>query len=215
MIELYTAATPNGWKVSIMLEEIGKEYTLKPIDLSQGQQKSDDFLTMNPNGRIPVIKDTETGQVVFESGAILIYLAEKYGVLYPQENKYEILQWLMFQMGGVGPMMGQANVFFRYFPEKITAVIDRYQNEVQRLFSVLDARLEGRDYLAGEYSIADIANWSWVHTAYWSGVELAEFKHLSKWVDRIAQRDAVQKGINIPPKPDEEAIKKAGQKIIK
>jgi glutathione S-transferase len=215
MIELYTAATPNGWKASIMLEEIGKEYTLKPINLSQGQQKADDFLAMNPNGRIPVIKDTETGQVVFESGAILIYLAEKYGVLYPQEDKYEILQWLMFQMGGVGPMMGQANVFFRYFPEKITAVIDRYQNEVKRLFSVLDARLKGQDYLVGAYSIADIANWSWVHTAYWSGVELAEFKHLNKWVDRIAQRDAVQKGINTPPKPDEEAIKKAGQKIIK
>ncbi len=216
MIELYTAATPNGWKVSIMLEEIGIDYKVFPINFSDSQQKSPEFLKMNPNGRIPVIKDTDTDMVIFESGAILQYLAEKTGQLMPEntKEKYDVIQWLMFQMGGVGPMMGQANVFFRYFPEKIPAAIDRYQSEVQRLFSVLDTQLQNQQYLAGDYSIADIANWSWVHTAHWSGVELSEFKHLSDWVARIAERKAVQKGINIPKKPDEAAIKKAGQKII-
>lgn len=215
MIELYTAATPNGWKASIMLEESGLDYQVKPINLSDGQQKTPEFLKLNPNGRIPVIRDTENEQVVFESGAILIYLAEKCGAYYPQKDKYQILQWLMFQMGGIGPMMGQANVFFRYFPEKIQVVIDRYQNEVKRLFSVLETQLSDQDYLVGEYSIADIANWSWVHTAEWSGVELSDYKNLKNWVDRIAQRKAVQTGINIPKKLDKDAIKKAGQKIIK
>ena len=146
-----------------------------------------------------------------------MYLAEKYGLFFgaDEQQKYQIIQWLMFQVGGIGPMMGQANVFFRYFPEKLPAVIERYHLEVKRLFSVLDGELENRDYLVGEYSIADIANWSWVHIAYWAGVELKEFKHLSKWVDQIAQRKAVQKGINVPAKLDEEAIKKAGQKLIK
>ncbi len=215
MIELYTASTPNGWKASIMLEETGLEYKVVPVSLTDGEQKKPDFLKMNPNGKIPVIHDTETGQIVFESGAILLYLAEKSGQLYPQEKKYEILQWLMFQMGGVGPMMGQANVFYRYFPEKIPAVIERYHNEVKRLFGVLEQHLSDKDYLVGEYSIADIANWSWVHIAYWAGVELDEFKHLKQWVDRIAKRKAVQVGIEIPNKPDTDAIKKAGQKLIK
>jgi len=215
MIEFYSAATPNGWKVSIMLEELGLDYKLFPINLSDGQQKSEDFLKINPNGKIPVIRDTDTGQVIFESGAILIYLAEKTGQLMPKEQKYEVLQWLMFQMGGIGPMMGQANVFYRYFPEKIPAVIERYHNEVKRLFGVLDKHLEHNDYLAGDYSIADIANWSWVHIAFWAGVELEEFSHLNKWVEKIGKRPAVQKGINIPEKPNQEAIKKAGQKLIK
>ena len=215
MIELYTASTPNGWKASIMLEETGLEYKVIPVSLTDGEQKKPDFLEMNPNGKIPVIRDTETGQVVFESGAILLYLSEKSGLLYPQEKKYEILQWLMFQVGGVGPMMGQANVFYRYFPEKIPAVIERYHNEVKRLFGVLDNHLSDKDYLVGDYSIADIANWSWVHIAFWAGVELEEFKHLKQWVDRIAKRKAVQVGIEIPNKPSQEAIKKAGQKLIK
>ncbi len=215
MIKLYTAATPNGWKTTIMLEETGLEYKVFPINLSENEQKTPEFLTMNPNGRIPVIKDTETGQTLFESGAILMYLAEKSGKLMPTNKKYEIIQWLMFQMGGVGPMMGQANVFYRYFPEKIPAVIERYHNEVKRLFTVLDGQLSTQDYLVGDYSIADIANWSWVHIAYWAGVELSDFKNLNAWVERIAQRPAVLKGINIPPKPDAETIKKAGQKIIK
>lgn len=214
MIELYTAATPNGWKASIMLEETGLDYTVVPVNLTDADQKKPEFLKMNPNGKIPVIRDTETRQVVFESGAILIYLAEKSGKLYPQEKKYEVLQWLMFQMGGIGPMMGQANVFYRYFPEKIPAVIERYHNEVKRLFGVLDNHLSDKEYLVGEYSIADIANWSWVHIAFWAGVELEEFKHLKRWVDTIAKRKAVQVGIEIPNKPNQEAIKKAGQKLI-
>lgn len=215
MIELYTASTPNGWKVSIMLEETGLDYQVFPINLSDDDQKKPAFLKMNPNGKIPVIRDTDNDQVVFESGAILLYLAEKTGLFYPQEKKYETLQWLMFQMGGIGPMMGQANVFYRYFPEKIPAVIERYHNEVKRLFGVLDKHLSNQNYLTGEYSIADIANWSWVHIAYWAGVELAEFKNLNKWVDRIAKRKAVQIGIEIPNKPNAEAIKKAGRKLIK
>ncbi len=217
MIELYTAATPNGWKISIMLEEIGIDYKVTPVNLSDSQQKTPEFLALNPNGKIPVIRDTDNGMVIFESGAILQYLAEKTGKFLPAEHqgKYKVLQWLMFQMGGVGPMMGQANVFYRYFHEKIQTVIDRYHNEVKRLFNVLDKQLENQDYLAGEYSIADIANWSWVHIAYWAGVELSDFKHLNNWVDRIASRPAVQTGVNIPQKPDAEAIKKAGQKLIK
>ena len=215
MIELYTAATPNGWKISIMLEEIGLDYKVFPINLANEEQKTEQFLSMNPNGKIPVIRDTQTNQVIFESGAILIYLAEKSGQLFSSDNKYEILQWLMFQVGGIGPMMGQANVFVRYFPEKIPAVIDRYQNEVKRLFKVMDKHLSTREYLAGKYSIADIANWSWVHIAYWPKIELQEFPYLNAWVERIAQRPAVIKGINIPEKPDAETIKKAGQKIIK
>jgi len=218
MIELYTAATPNGWKISIMLEEIGIDYKVFPINLMDGDQKKPAFLKMNPNGKIPVIRDTDNNRIIFESGAILLYLAEVSGKLNAKDKteQYKILQWLMFQVGGIGPMMGQANVFFRYFPEKIPAVIERYHNEVKRLFAVLDKQLKNQDYLTGnQYTIADIANWSWVHIAFWGGVELKEFIHLNAWVKRIATRPAVQKGINIPPKPDQETIKKAGQKLIK
>ncbi len=214
MIELYTAATPNGWKISIMLEEIAMPYKVFPINLSKDEQKTDEFLALNPNGKIPVIKDRQNNQVVFESGAILQYLAEKSKQLMPKQTKYEILQWLMFQVGGIGPMMGQANVFVRYFPEKIPAVIERYQNEVKRLFAVMDKHLSTRNYLAGDYSIADIANWSWVHIAYWPKIDLQAFPHLNTWVERIAQRPAVIKGINIPKKLNEEAVRKTGQKII-
>src|SRR5690606_435501 len=160
MIDLYTAATPNGHKVSIALEELGLPYTLKPLDLAAGEQKRPEFLAINPNGRIPAIVDHEAGGFsVFESGAVLIYLAEKTGRLMPADTqgRSRVLQWLMFQMGGVGPMMGQANVFFRYFPEKIPAVIQRYQGESKRLFRVLDSHLKDREYLAGDYSIADVA----------------------------------------------------------
>ena len=165
MINLYTAATPNGWKVSIMLEELNLDYTVFPIKLMEDDQKTEAFLKKNPNGKIPVIEDTQTDMVIFESGAILLYLAEKSKQFNgrTEKERYEILQWLMFQMGGIGPMMGQANVFYRYFPEKIPAVIERYHNEVKRLFGVLDKHLSNQEYLIGEYSIADIANWSWVH----------------------------------------------------
>ncbi len=201
MIDLYTASTPNGWKASIALEELQLPYTVKAIELSTGAQKQDWFLAINPNGRIPAIVDRDAGDfAVFESGAILVYLAEKTGKLMPTDAKGRslVLQWLMFQMGGIGPMMGQANVFFRYFPEKIQAAIDRYQNESKRLFTVLDTRLEDHEYLAGDYSIADIANWSWVRTHKWSGVEIDDLPHLQRWLDLIAARPAAEKGIAIP-----------------
>ncbi len=202
MIDLYTAATPNGHKVSIALEELGLPYTLKVLDLSQNEQKTPAFLAINPNGRIPAIVDRAADDfAVFESGACLIYLAEKTGRLMPTDAKgrSRVLQWLMFQMGGIGPMMGQANVFFRYFPEKIPAVIDRYQGESKRLFRVLDGQLKDHEYLAGDYSIADIANWAWVRTHRWSGVDMDDLPHLKRWRDAIRARPAVQRGIEQPP----------------
>lgn len=202
MITLYTAATPNGHKVSIALEELGLPYELRAIDLPAGEQKQPWFLALNPNGRIPVIVDHDNDDfVVFESGAILIYLAEQTGQLMPADVKgrSRVMQWLMFQMGGVGPMMGQANVFFRYFPEKIQPAIDRYHGEVKRLFGVLDGHLADHEYLAGDYSIADIANWAWVRTHRWSGVPIDDMPHLKRWVDQLRARPAVQRGIERPP----------------
>jgi GSH-dependent disulfide-bond oxidoreductase len=202
MIDLYTAATPNGHKISIALEELALPYTLHTLELSNNEQKQDWFLAINPNGRIPAIVDRAEGDfAVFESGAILIYLAEKTGRLMPSDFKGRslVLQWLMFQMGGVGPMMGQANVFFRYFPEKIQPAIDRYQGECRRLFRVLDHRLQDHEYLAGDYSIADIANWAWVRTHKWSGVSVDELPHLQRWIEAIRARPAVQRGILLPP----------------
>jgi GSH-dependent disulfide-bond oxidoreductase len=202
MIELYTAATPNGHKVSIALEELALPYELRVLDLSKQEQKQPSFLAINPNGRIPAIIDkAEDDFAVFESGAILVYLAEKTGKLMPADVKgrSRVMQWLMFQMGGVGPMMGQANVFYRYFPEKIQPAIDRYQGESKRLFRVLDGHLKDNEYLAGDYSIADIANWAWVRTHRWSGVEVEDLPHLKRWLDAIRGRPAVQKGILMPP----------------
>ncbi len=201
MIDLYTAATPNGHKVSIALEELGLPYTLQVLNLSQGEQKTPAFLAINPNGRIPAIVDRDEDDfAVFESGACLIYLADKTGQLMPQDAKgrSRVLQWLMFQMGGIGPMMGQANVFYRYFPEKIQPAIDRYQGESRRLFVVLDGHLKDHEYLAGDYSIADIANWAWVRTHRWSGVEVEGLPHLQRWLAAIRARPAVQRGIERP-----------------
>jgi GST-like protein len=201
MIELYTAPTPNGWKVSIALEELGLSYTPHLVNILEREQKQQWFLAINPNGRIPAIIDREAGDfAVFESGAILIYLAEKTGRLMPSDalGRSLVLQWLMFQMGGIGPMMGQTNVFFRYFPEKIHTVINRYQNETRRLFGVLESRLQDHEYLAGDYSIADIANWSWVRTHNWSGVAIDHLPHLRRWLDQIAARPPAQKGITVP-----------------
>ena len=201
MIELYTAATPNGWKASIALEELGLPYELKAIALDKNEQKTPEFLAINPNGRIPAIIDRVADITVFESGAILQYLAEKTGKLMPADpkGKYSVIQWLMFQMGGVGPMQGQANVFYRYFPEKIQPAIDRYQHETRRLYEVLDGRLKGRDWLADDYSIADIANFTWVHVHFWAGVEVEGLENLQAWMERMRSRSAVQKGLNVPP----------------
>jgi GST-like protein len=210
MIDLYTAATPNGHKISIALEELGLPYTVHHLDLPALDQKRPEFLRISPNGRIPAIVDREAGDfAVFESGAILIYLAEKTGRLMPSDPRGRslVIQWLMFQMAGIGPMMGQANVFYRYFPQKLQPAIDRYQGEVRRLFGVLDVRLKDHEYVAGDYSIADIANWAWVRGYKWSGVTIEPFLHLSRWVDQLAARPACARGVEIPPitlRPDDE-----------
>lgn len=203
MIELFTSDTPNGWKASIALEEMGLPYTYKQIRLSLRQQKEEWYLKLNPNGRIPTIIDHDNDDfVVFESGAILMYLAEKTGLLLPQDVKGRslVMQWLMFQMGGVGPMMGQANVFFRYAPEKIPYAIDRYQREVRRLLEILDRQLGDHEYLAGDYSIADIATWPWARGYDWSGVSIDGLSHLQRWLDAVAARPAVQRGFAVPPR---------------
>ncbi|NOX50065.1 MAG: glutathione S-transferase [Gammaproteobacteria bacterium] len=203
MIDLYTASTPNGWKASVTLEELQLPYAVHPVNLSSAQQKEEWFLKMCPNGRIPAIVDREQGDfAVFESGAIMMYLAEKTGQLMPRDAKgrSEVVQWLMFQMGGIGPMMGQANVFFRYFPEKIQPAIDRYQNEGRRLFEVLDNRLAESEWLAAEYSIADIANWCWVRSYKWSGIECDDLVHLKRWRDAMRERPACERGVQVPQK---------------
>jgi len=187
MIELYTASTPNGWKVSVALEEMAMPYNVHAIDLMADEQKTPEFLKLCPNGRIPAIVDTDPERgtddfAIFESGAILVYLAEKSGQLLPvdAQPKSRVMQWLMFQMAGIGPMMGQANVFYRYFPEKLPSVISRYQNEVRRLAEVLDARLAESEWLADAYSIADIANWCWFRMHFWSGVSFDGLDHLQR-----------------------------------
>lgn len=213
MIELYTAPTPNGHKVSVALEEMALPYSVHSVNLVASEQKTPEFLAINPNGRIPAIVDD--GFAVFESGAILIYLAEKTGLLMPSDTqgRSRVIQWLMFQMGGIGPMMGQANVFYRYFPERIQPAIDRYHGEVKRLFGVLDRHLATHEWLAGDYSIADIANWCWTRTARWSGVDPEPFENLARWHRAIAERPAAQRGIAVPqatelPTSNEEAAKK-------
>jgi glutathione S-transferase/GST-like protein len=217
-IKLYTAATPNGWKVSIALEEMGLPYEVQVIDFATLEQKSDWYLKLNPNGRIPTLDDN--GFVMFESGAILIYLAEKTGRFLPRDvqGRSRVIQWLMFQMSGVGPMMGQANVFFRYFPEKIQSVIDRYQREVTRLFGILDLQLASHEYVAGDYSIADMALWPWVSGYEWSGVSVAEFPNLQRWLALVGARPAVQAGRDVPIKRDRaaeiEQAKNAGPKML-
>src|SRR5689334_15692585 len=203
MIDLYTAPTPNGWKASITLEELGMPYEVHIINLMAGDQKTPEYLKINPNGRIPAIVDRdEDGFAVFESGAIMIYLAEKAGRLLPADRRgrSRVIQWLMFQMGGIGPMMGQANVFHRYAPEKIPYAIDRYQRESRRLFEVLETRLGEVEYLAGSYSIADIASWCWVKTYDWSGVSIDGLPNVQRWLDAIAARPAVQRGMDVPGK---------------
>lgn len=217
-LTLYTAPTPNGWKVSITLEEMGLPYQVRKIDFSANEQKSDWFARINPNGRIPALTDGDFA--IFESGAIMLYLAEKTGMLIPTDpqGRSRVVQWLMFQMGGVGPMMGQANVFFRYFPEKIQPAIDRYQRESRRLMEVLDRQLATHEYLAGDYSLADIANWSWVHTHTWSGVDLAGLDHLERWLNQVGERAAVKRGRDVPTPRDHEAEQasaaKTGPKIL-
>ena len=201
MIDLYTAPTPNGHKASCALEELGIDYTVKVVDISSGEQHTPEYRAINPNGRIPAIVDRANDDfAVFESGAIMIYLAEQAGKLLPADAKgrSRVIQWLMFQMGGVGPMMGQANVFFRYFPEKFEPVIDRYQNECRRLFEVLDTRLGENEWLADDYSIADIANWCWVRTYKWSGVSREGLENLDRWMNVMKEKPGLQRGVSVP-----------------
>ena len=218
MIDLYSANTPNGLKVPITLEELNAEYRLIKVDLSQGEQKRPAFLALNPNGRIPAIVDRDADNfAVFESGAILLYLAEKTGQLLPSDAKgrSRVTQWLMFQMGGVGPMQGQANVFFRYFPEKLQGPIDRYQHETRRLYEVLDSRLGESQYLADDYSIADIATYPWVRIHDWAGVSVDGLEHLQRWMSDLAARPAVQRGLLVPQREaDTEKVVKAAQAML-
>jgi glutathione S-transferase len=219
MITLYTAPTPNGHKASITLEELGIPYKTVGIDLGKNVQKEPWFLAINPNGRIPAIVDHDGGDfAVFESGAIMLYLCEKDGSgrLLPTDarGRSRVIQWLMFQMGGVGPMQGQANVFFRYFPEKIPAAISRYQNETKRLYTVLDTKLAKNEWLAGDYSLADIANYSWVRIHAWAGLEIDGLDHLKRWMDAIAARPAVQRGLAVPQPVDFESAAARSQQTI-
>ena len=209
MIHLYTASTPNGHKVSCLLEALEMPYKVHAINLAEGEQLKSDFLKISPNGRIPAIVDTDNDDLsIFESGAIMLYLAEKAGKLIPSDinGRAKVVEWLMFQMGGIGPMMGQANVFFRYFPEKIQPAIDRYQNESRRLFEVLDKQLSTNEWIAGEYSIADIANWCWVRTHNWSGVSMEGLENLDNWKNKMYEQPGMLKGIKVPV--DRESILK-------
>jgi GST-like protein len=205
MIEFYTAPTPNGQKVSIALEEMNIPYNVHAIDIMADEQKTPEFLAISPNGRIPAIVDTDYDNVpIFESGAILIHLAEKCGQFLSAEpgTKATVLQWLMFQMAGVGPMQGQANVFNRYAPEKFPYAIDRYMRECRRLYEVLDRQLAKTEYLAGDYSIADMATYPWVKIYEWTGLSIDGLPHLQKWLDRVTKRSAVEKGMAVPIKVD-------------
>ncbi len=216
-ITLYTAPTPNGHKASILLEELGVPYNVVPINLMKGDQRRPEYVKLNPNGRIPTIVDHENGDfAVFESGAILIYLAEKYGKFLPKDVKGRstVIQWVMFQMGGIGPMQGQANVFFRYLPEKIQVAIDRYQHETKRLYRVIEQRLEGRDYLCDEYSIADIACWPWMKIHKWAGVSVDDLPNVQAWLARVGERPAVQRGVAVPGEVKADDIVKAAQTMV-
>jgi glutathione S-transferase len=204
MLELLTSETPNGWKVSILLEELGVPYTVRPISLSRREQKEDWYVALNPNGRIPTLIDHDASDfALFESGAILLYLAEKYDRFLPAgpQGRSQAIQWVMWQMAGLGPMMGQATVFNRYFEDRLPAVIDRYVRESRRLLEVMDGRLAAHDYLAGDYSIADIACFPWVNGHDWAQVPIDGLPHLQRWFDAIAARPAVQRGLLIPAPP--------------
>lgn len=200
MIDLYTFTTPNGRKVSIALEEMGLPYNVHKIDISKGEQFTPEYIAINPNSKIPAIIDSDEEITVFESGAILIYLAEKTGRFFSSERKqkYQILEWLMFQMGSVGPMFGQHNHFNRFAPEKIPYAIERYKNETLRLYGVLDKQLSEREYICGDYSIADMATYPWVAAYDFMGLTLNNHLNLKRWLETLQQRPAVQKGMAVP-----------------
>ena len=212
--DLYTSATPNGYKVSIMLEELKLKYKAHKIDLGKQTQKEEWFLKLNPNGRIPVLKDNENNKVIFESGAILYYLAIKYNKFFFEEKRTEIMQWLMFQMSGIGPMQGQANVFFRYMDEKIPVAISRYQNECRRLYEVLDKQLQDNKWICGEYSIADIATWPWIKIYFWAGIDISNLDNLSRWMGQMERRKACKAGILMPKRESSKKVVKNVKNIL-
>lgn len=197
MIDLYTWTTPNGRKVSILLEELGVPYEVHPIDIGKDEQFAPDFLAISPNNRIPAIVDRETGRSLMESGAIMLYLAEKHGQ-FLGDDRWTTIEWLMWQMGGVGPMLGQVHHFVKYNPGKSAYAEERYSKEARRLYGVLDKRLAERDFVAGTYSIADMAIWPWISRFEWQQMDLSEFPNVRDWYLRIASREAVQKGYDIP-----------------
>ena len=196
MIDLYTYGTPNGLKASIGLEEFGLPYTVHPVDIMKNEQLKPEFLRIGPNNRIPVIVDRDTGMSLMESGAILIYLADKTGRLLPKEGepRYRVLEWLMWQMGGPGPMFGQVHHFVKYNKGKAPYAEERYLKEAHRLYGVLDRRLAGREFVADEYSIADIAIWPWISAFEWQTIDLNAYPNVKRWYTTIAKRPAVQKG---------------------
>jgi GSH-dependent disulfide-bond oxidoreductase len=200
MIDFYTWTTPNGRKVSILLEELGVDYEVHSINITQGDQNSPAFLKISPNNKIPAIIDRDNGMSLMESGAILIYLAEKYGKFLPKDSiaRAEVNEWLMWQMGGFGPILGQAHHFLHFNPGKSDYAEARFRSEVARLYGVLDRRLEGRDYICNDYSIADMACWPWVSRYEWQQVNLADYPNVRSWYQRLLARDAVQKGYHIP-----------------
>lgn len=200
MITLYTWGTPNGQKISIMLEELALPYRVMPVDIGHGEQFDPAFLKISPNNKIPAIVDDDEDLALFESGAILIYLAEKHGRLLPASGaeRYRTLQWLMFQMGGFGPMLGQAHHFMRFAPQPVDYAIERYHSEARRLYGVLDARLSAAEFVAGDYSIADIALYPWVARHAWHRIDLTEFAAIERWYHALGQRPAVRRGMAVP-----------------
>lgn len=210
MIELYTWSTPNGRKVSIMLEELEIPYRVHPVDITAGEQHDPAFLNISPNNRIPAIVDTENHMTLMESGAILLYLAHQSGRLTPEEGEpyWRMMEWLMWQMGGVGPMFGQVHHFVKYNPGKSSYAEERYLNEAKRLYKVLDQRLAEHEYLVDNYSIADIATWPWVSRFEWQTIDLNDYPNVKRWYATIARRPAVERGYHVPkfvndiPMPD-------------
>ena len=199
MIELYAWTTPNGWKVSIMLEEVGLPYRLHPVDIGKGEQFAPSFLAISPNNKIPAIVDGDNGLHLMESGAILLYLAEKTGQLWPQDfpAKWRVVEWLMWQMGGVGPFLGQVHHFVKFNPGKSAYAEERYINEGRRLWRVLDQRLGETEYVAGAYSIADIAIWPWISRFSWQSFDFADYPNVKRWYLAIAARPAVRRGFDM------------------
>ena len=205
MIELYTWPTPNGRKISIALEELGLEYTAHSIDITKGEQRDPKFLTISPNSKIPAIVDTENNQSLMESGAILLYLAEKCGQLIPKDASryWEAVEWIMWQMGGPGPILGQVHHFVKFNPGKSLYAEERYLTEGKRLYGVLNQRLQDQEFVVGDYSIADIAIWPWISRFNWQTIDIAQYPNVTRWYSSVAARPAVQRGYHVPRKVNE------------